>query len=315
MATGVTEGYSSVVLEHFRRPLNRRRLEGANATAEGANPLCGDRIRIEARVANKVITEVAFTGDACAICVAAASLLSDQVTGKPLRDVMTISTPRIIDWLDGSVPATRIRCASLPLDTLHRALTPFVPVAPARPVILAAGAGTRFGGDKLTATVDGEPLLRGVVASYVAMCGHVTVVARAPGQFAELLEGLPVTFVVNSDADEGIASSIRAAVTACSDRPAIMIALGDEPRVDRALVARVLDCWLETKAAAVMPRYGSVPGHPVLFDRSCFTDLLTLHGDVGARGIVRALRDQVQFIDIDQPPPIDIDRPEDLRAL
>ncbi len=94
-----------------------------------------------------------------------------------------------------------------------------------------------------------------------------------------------------------------------------MIALADEPRVDRALIARVMDCWADTGAAVVMPRYGSVPGHPVLFDRSVFADLLTLHGDNGARDVVRSLGTTVRFIDVDHAPPIDIDRPEDLRSL
>ena len=311
----MTGSYSSVVLEHFRRPMNRERLANANAVADGSNPLCGDRIRIECEVTAGRIEHAAFTGDACAICVAAASVLSDRVTGMAVRDTMAIGDRQLIAWLEAPLPPARVRCATLPLETLQRALTPLVPVAPARPVILAAGTGSRFGGDKLTAMVDGEPMLRGVVRAYAAVCGRVTVVTRSQSQFDAALEGLPVTVVTNADADEGIASSIRAAVSSCSDRPAVMIALGDEPRVDRSLVVAVIDRWQETGATVVAPRFGGVLGHPVLFDRNCFADLLALDGDAGARGVIRHLRDRVQYVDVDRAPPADIDSQDDLRKL
>jgi molybdenum cofactor cytidylyltransferase len=315
VAPAVTEPYSPVILDHFRRSSRRRRLANPEAAAEGVNPLCGDRIRIECRVTGGMIADAAFSGDACAICIASASLLCDHVEGAAVRTAMLFDTNSVLAWLDGSVPATRIRCAALPVDTLNRALTPMVQVARARPVILAAGAGRRFGGDKLEAFVDGEPMLRGIVRSYAALCGRVTVVVRHADQFRDTLAELPATVVVNSDADEGIASSIRCAVSNCSDRPAIMIALGDEPRVDRTLIATVMDLWASTGAPAVMPRYGTVPGHPVLFDRSVFADLLALHGDNGARDVVRSLGGAVRYVDVDRPPPIDVDRADDLRKL
>ncbi len=311
----MTDSYSSVVLEHFRRPLNRGRLENANAVAEGSNPLCGDRIRIECEVVAGRVEHAAFTGDACAICIAAASVLSERARGLTVQGAMVIGDQQLIGWLEGSVPAGRRRCATLPLETLHRALIALVPITAVRPVILAAGSSRRFGDDKLTATVDGEPMLRGVVRAYAAICGRVTVVARSESQFAAVLEDLPVTVVANPDADEGIASSIRAAVSRCSDRPAVMIALADEPRVDRALVVAVMNRWQETSAPIVAPRFSGIVGHPVVFDRSCFADLLALDGDAGARGVIRKMRNEVQYIDVDQAPPVDIDTPDDLRKL
>ena len=105
----MTEPYSSVVLEHFRRPHNRGRLENANAVAEGLNPLCGDRIRIECEVADGRIGDAAFTGDACAICVAAASVLSERVKGLSLQAAMMIGDQQIVRWLEGPVPTARRR--------------------------------------------------------------------------------------------------------------------------------------------------------------------------------------------------------------
>jgi molybdenum cofactor cytidylyltransferase len=167
----------------------------------------------------------------------------------------------------------------------------------------------------LLVQVDGEPMLRGVVRAYAAIAGRVTVVARTRTQFDAILDGLPVSVVANEHADEGIASSIRTAVTSCSDRPAIMIALADEPRVDRAVVAEVLRQWEESGAPVVAPRFNGTIGHPVVFDRNCFADLLALDGDVGARGVIRRMGDAVRYVDFAQPPPVDVDTRADLQKV
>ena len=315
MAASVTDSYTSVVLEHFRHPQNHGRLANANAMAEGANPLCGDRVRIECNVADGQITDAAFSGDACAICVAAASVLLERAKTMSVQNVMVISDDEVTAWLEGPIPSARRRCATLPLDTLHRALVHLVPVTQVRPVVLAAGAGRRFGGDKLLAVVDGEPMIRSVVRAYAALCGRVTVVARSREQFSAALDGLPVEVAVNEHADEGMASSLHAGVMACTDRPALMFVLADEPRVDRSLVASVMKLWVDTSAPIVAPRFAGVIGHPVLFDRSCFTDLLALDGDTGARGVVRRMQSQVRYVDVDREQPVDIDTPDDLRKL
>ncbi|HET9423772.1 MAG TPA: NTP transferase domain-containing protein [Gemmatimonadaceae bacterium] len=311
----MTEAYSSLVLEHFRRPRNRGRHPRANASAEGANPLCGDRIRIECEVSGARVVSIMFTGDACAICVASASLLSGRVEAMAIPDVMAMPDDEVVGWLEGAVPPARRRCATLPLDTLRHALTPLVPVSIVRPVILAAGAGRRFGGDKLLALVDGEPMIRIVAGAYAELCGRATVVVSRDARLAAALEGLPVDIVVNAGADEGIASSIRAGIAGNAHRPAVMIALADEPRVDRPLVMKVMQLWHERRAPIVVPRYNGEPGHPVLFDQAIYGDLLELKGDRGAKGLIDRLGDAVLSVDVEQPRPIDIDRPEDLDRL
>jgi molybdenum cofactor cytidylyltransferase len=262
-----------------------------------------------------MVDSVAFSGDACAICIAAASLLSERVSGIALSAAMIVDDRQVVSWLEAPVPTARRRCATLPLETLHRALMPMVPTSLVRPVILAAGAGRRFGGDKLMAPIDGEPMLRGIIRAYAAVCGRVTVVARSTSQFADVIGDLPVSVVENPHADEGIASSIRAAVSSCSDRPALMIALADEPRVDRSLIGSIISLWHESSAPIIAPRYAGVVGHPVLFDRRCFSDLLALDGDTGARALIRKTGDEVRYLDIDRAPPLDIDTPDDLRKF
>jgi molybdenum cofactor cytidylyltransferase len=307
--------YTDLVIEHFRRPRNKGRHPNANAGAEGANPLCGDRIRMECEVSGARVVTAMFTGDACAICVASASLLSDRVRGMSVREIMTLSDEAAVASLQGAVPPTRRRCATLPLETLRQALKPFVAVSIARPVVLAAGTGRRFGGNKMLADIDGQPMIRHVAAAYAELCGQVTVVIADDDRLRAALDGLEAELVVNPHAAEGIASSIRAAVMHSRKHPALMIALGDEPRVDRQLVMGVMQRWPETRAPVVVPRYDGAPGHPVLFDEAAYDDLLTLTGDRGARGLIDRYGPKVLSVDVAGPRPVDIDTTNDLERL
>jgi nitrogen fixation NifU-like protein len=115
----------AVVLEHFRHPRNRGPLLGAEVSAEGANPLCGDRVRIELREEQGVIADARFTADACALCVASASLLTERVRGMRLDAVPGVDEGWLFVALEGEPPVARRKCATLPLDTLRRAVANF----------------------------------------------------------------------------------------------------------------------------------------------------------------------------------------------
>jgi nitrogen fixation protein NifU and related proteins len=114
--------FRRVVIELFRHPKNRGPLLDASASAEGANPLCGDRIRVELRGDTRRVAEARFTADACALCIASASLLTERVRGLSAEDALTIDTAWLFNSLEGEPPPGRRKCAILPLDTLRRAV-------------------------------------------------------------------------------------------------------------------------------------------------------------------------------------------------
>lgn len=114
--------YGSVVLEHFRRPRNQRSLERATASHEGFNKQCGDRVRIELEVASGTIHAAGFTANACAICTASASLLTERVWGASVEAALTMSDDEAIAALGDQVPKGRHSCVTLPWQTLRRAL-------------------------------------------------------------------------------------------------------------------------------------------------------------------------------------------------
>ena len=119
----MTTPYGATVLEHFRRPRNQRPLEDATVSREGFNPLCGDRVRIELEIVGRDIRDAAFTANACAICTASASLLTERVRGQSVDDAARLSDDDVLDALGSELPAARVRCATLPAQALREALS------------------------------------------------------------------------------------------------------------------------------------------------------------------------------------------------
>jgi nitrogen fixation NifU-like protein len=114
--------YRDEILEHYRRPHNFGTLEQPDAVFEGANPLCGDRITMMLGIRDGVVEQVAFTGRGCAISQASASMLTDEIKGKPLSDVTQLTQDDVLDELGIEISPARMKCALLSLDTLQRAL-------------------------------------------------------------------------------------------------------------------------------------------------------------------------------------------------
>ena len=84
------ELYQEMVMEHNRRPRNFRRLEGADRTAEGFNPFCGDAIALDISLEGDVIADIGFEGSGCAISRASSSLMTDSVKGKSREETQDI---------------------------------------------------------------------------------------------------------------------------------------------------------------------------------------------------------------------------------
>ena len=114
--------YRDYILEHYRRPHNFGQLDGATASQEGANPLCGDRITLQLRVRGDVIDVVAFTGRGCAISQASASLLTDEIKGKTVTEVEAFRADDLLDLLGIDISPARLKCAMLSHETLQKAL-------------------------------------------------------------------------------------------------------------------------------------------------------------------------------------------------
>ena len=114
--------YRDYILEHYRRPHNFGVLDQPTATFEGSNPLCGDRITMQLHVDDGVVTSVGFTGRGCAISQASASLLTDEIKGKPVGDVAAFAATDLLDLLGIEISPARLKCAMLSFDSLQHLL-------------------------------------------------------------------------------------------------------------------------------------------------------------------------------------------------
>lgn len=118
--------YREIILDHYKNPRGHGVIEGADAEAEGMNPLCGDEVSIYVAFGEdgETIDEVKFSGRGCAISQAATSMLMEMVEGKKATDVATMSRDELLDEI--GVPLqnnpTRLKCALLGLTTLKVAL-------------------------------------------------------------------------------------------------------------------------------------------------------------------------------------------------
>jgi len=114
--------YSDVIRQRWRRPRYRGELPDATAVAEDVNPLCGDRVRFMLALDGPIVRAVRFAGDSCAICTASADVLAEMVEGKPASTVAGLGVSDLLAALAAEIRPTRMRCVTLPLSVMTRAL-------------------------------------------------------------------------------------------------------------------------------------------------------------------------------------------------
>ena len=134
--------YQAIILDHNRRPKNYGALDGATTSAEGRNPLCGDEVKVELRIAGDEIADVRFTASGCAVSRASASIMTQAVKGKSRAEVERLFTQfhelvtgklkpdakesramgEIAAFSGVSRFPIRVKCASMPWHTLQAAL-------------------------------------------------------------------------------------------------------------------------------------------------------------------------------------------------
>jgi nitrogen fixation NifU-like protein len=114
--------YREVILDHYKNPRGHGVIEGADAQAEGQNPLCGDEVSIAVAFEGDTIADVKFQGRGCAISQAATSMLMDMVKGRTAQEVATMSRDELLDEVGIPLTPVRLKCALLGLGVLKVAL-------------------------------------------------------------------------------------------------------------------------------------------------------------------------------------------------
>jgi molybdenum cofactor cytidylyltransferase len=186
-------------------------------------------------------------------------------------------------------------------------------------LVLGAGASSRFGRPKQLLPYKGATLLGWVIDQAKGAKGLdevIVVLGRAADEIREKVDFVNAKVVENPVFREGCASSYRAGIEALDPQSdAIMIILGDQPGVDPETLNQVAEEWRRGDGQIALASYRGRKGHPMLFARPLFEQLVGLHGDKAAWKLVDANPGLVRIIPLDREFPDDIDTPEDLRDM
>jgi molybdenum cofactor cytidylyltransferase len=189
-------------------------------------------------------------------------------------------------------------------------------------VILSAGESSRMGRPKALLPIDGVRFVEKIVSALKSTdVGNIIVVlGHNAEEMRQKISDLPVTILINHDYKQGQLSSLQVAISHLessskgSPVDGILVHLVDHPYISTTLVDLMIKRFYETKKLMVVPRFQGRRGHPVIFARALFSELLAAGPDQGAKPVVHAHRDDTLEIDTgDEGVLIDIDTPEEYR--
>lgn len=189
---------------------------------------------------------------------------------------------------------------------------------PVAGVVLAAGASTRMGRNKLFCELDGETLLRRAVrrAGEAGLDPVLVVVGHEAERALSELAGLPFRPVPNPDYARGVNSSVHAGIAAVPPKAAAaMVILADMPFVTAEMIATLVERFHGSDAPLVVSDYGGVNAPPTLYSRPLFAELLEMEGEGCGKQVVR--RHQAEALGVSWPPEAlsDVDVPEDYERV
>ena len=183
-------------------------------------------------------------------------------------------------------------------------------------LILAAGSGSRFGGAKQLAELEGKPLLDHAVEamSAVPAIERIVVVLGAGADAVRARANLDgVEVVVADDWADGVSASLRAGIATLRDAEAVVVTLADQPLITPQVISAVVDLG-DSRLPAARATYGGNLGHPVLIKRELFDRIADLAGDAGARDLLEVAG--VAKVECGHlADPHDVDTPDDLAEI
>lgn len=110
------------LLDLYKNPVNKGRLEDPSVSVHDVNPMCGDVIDLDIVVDNGIITDAKFSGDACAVSVISSSLVTEDIIDKDLTYAKNLTKKEVLELIGVDLTTSRVKCATLVLSALHKAI-------------------------------------------------------------------------------------------------------------------------------------------------------------------------------------------------
>lgn len=168
-------------------------------------------------------------------------------------------------------------------------------------IVLAAGMSTRFGKNKLLYPIQGKPMIRRVVEETIkAGIKVVVVLGHEKERIKQALDYLDVKFVENPNYEEGMSTSVKAGLKAVMDEAkAVMFLPGDVAFIQARQIRAVYDAYKKGGGLIVIPTYRGRGGHPILFDRSIFEEIMGITEEGrGLKSVVQAHRGKIKMVEL-----------------
>jgi nitrogen fixation protein NifU and related proteins len=110
------------LLDIYKDPSNKGKIEPSDAHVHETNPLCGDVIDLYLSIDGGIITDAKFDGDACAVSIISSSLVTEEIIGKPLEYAKKLSKKDVLEFIGVDLTTSRIKCATLVVEALQKAI-------------------------------------------------------------------------------------------------------------------------------------------------------------------------------------------------
>ena len=181
-------------------------------------------------------------------------------------------------------------------------------------LLMAAGSGSRFGGCKLQAELDGKTLLERALETIPDGVFAKTVVVTSP-ELAGYVEGYPAEVCINDRPEEGLSRTVRLGTERLMDCDGILYLVSDQPLLVPSTVGRIVSAWRQEPERIAAACHGGRRGNPCLFPKKLYGELCNLTGDTGGSAVIKAHEELLLPVETDERELTDVDTPEMLRVL
>lgn len=114
--------YREEFMEIYKNPMNEGKLEKPTLIEHGVNEACGDEMDLYLKIENGVVVDATFKAQSCSVGVVASAILTDEIKGKKISEIKKISKQDLLTLIGVNLTTSRIKCATLPLETLQKGL-------------------------------------------------------------------------------------------------------------------------------------------------------------------------------------------------